>query len=309
MPGHASAANRAYPEYMATGTPQYPDFCFNPGREETYTFLTDILKEVAELFPSEYLHIGGDEVHFSSSAWVNDKYVQQLMQREGLKDVRQVEVYFVKRMLEVVHQLGKTAMGWDDIFEADLPTEGNVIDWWRHDKSDKVARMLSAGFPVVLCPRIPLYLDFVQHERDKYGRRWDGRFCPLEDVYAFPDSEFDNWHIGEGNAKNILGMQVNAWGEVIHQGKRLDYMLFPRVIAMAEAAWTMPSQKNYNSFQQRMEACYRYLDAQGIYYFDARNPEAHPEAEGPSPLTRCPAKEPTGKLVVVFLVTKGHGEE
>lgn len=282
MPGHASAANRAYPEYKAIGTEQNPDFCFNPGREETYIYLTNILKEVVELFPSKYLHIGGDEVHFSSSAWVKDEWVLRLMQREGLKDVREVEIYFVKRMMDVVHSLGKVAMGWDDMFEAGLPSEGNAITWWRHDKKDKVGKMLAAGFPIVLCPRLPLYLDFVQHDRDKIGRRWPGDlFCPLEDVYAFPESKFNEWKLDEEDMKGILGMQGNAWGELIHEAKRLDYMLFPRMIAMAEAAWSKPSQKDYDSFQKRMENCYKYLDDQGIYYFDARNPEAHPEAEGP----------------------------
>lgn len=284
MPGHASAANRAYPEHMAVGTKSHPDFCFNPGREETYTYLTNILKEVVALFPSKYLHIGGDEVHFSSSAWVNDEWILRLMQREGLKDVREVEIYFIKRMMEVVHSLGKVAMAWDDIYEENLPSEGNAITWWRHDKKEKVNKMLTDGFPLVLCPRLPLYLDFVQDDRDQCGRRWPGNlFCTLEDVYTFPDSKFAEWNVSNEDMKGVLGMQGNAWGELIHEGKRLDYMLFPRMIAMAEAAWSEPSQKDYDFFQKRMEDCYKFLDEQGIYYYDARHPEAHPEAAGPQP--------------------------
>ena len=283
MPGHASAANRAYPEYKAVGTKSNPDFCFNPGKEETYAYLTQILKEVVALFPSKYLHIGGDEVHFSSSAWVNDEWVVRLMEREGLKDVREVEIFFVKRMMEVVHSLGKVAMAWDDIYEEGIPSEGNAITWWRHDKKDKVNKMLASGFPVVLCPRLPLYLDFVQDDRDQCGRRWPGnKFCTLEDVYSFPDSKLEEWNVSKEKLKDILGMQGNAWGELIHEGKRLDYMLFPRMIAMAESAWSNENQKDYEFFQQRMEDCYKFLDEQDIYYYDARHPEAHPEAEGPS---------------------------
>ena len=189
-------------------------------------------------------------------------------------------MYFIKRMIRTVNSLDKIAIVWDDAYERNLRPEGCAITWWRHDKKDKVGKMAESGFPLILCPRKPLYFDFVQHDRDKVGRRWDG-FCPLEDVYAFPESKYEEWGVGEEELRTVLGMQANVWGELVHNSDRVDYMSFPRIIAMAETSWTKPEQKDYDSFLKRLENAYKYMDGLGIYYFDARNPEAHKEPAGP----------------------------
>lgn len=279
MPGHATASNRAYPAYSGGGTEKNPDFTFNPGKEETYAYLGQILTELAGLFPSHYIHIGGDEVSFGSEAWNADADVQALMTREGLNTLKEVEGYFIRRMADKVHQLGKVMMGWDDMMECGISSEQNALLWWRHDKPERLQAMIDGGFPVVLCPRRPLYLDFVQHESHQVGRRWNG-FCPLEDVYAFPQK--DDPH--------ILGMQGNAWTEHIHTMDRLDFMTFPRLIAMSEAAWTQPDRKDYDDFCRRLEQAYLYLDQQHVFYFDTRNPQRHAEPAGPVMKERKPVK-------------------
>lgn len=264
MPGHASASNRAYPQYSAG------EFTFNPGKEETYEYLGGILREIAGLFPSDYLHIGSDEVFLGNDTWHTDPYILALMDREGLTDVKQVEGYFVNRMSDYVGSLGKVVLGWDDMLECGVSPVNKILMWWRHDKPENVVKALLGGFDLILCPRKPMYFDFIQHESHKTGRIWDG-FCPLEAVYAFP--EMDNRH--------ILGIQANLWTEMVSTPERLDFMVFPRLIAVAEAGWTAPQNKDFEDFEKRLERVYGEFDAMGINYFDHRDPEHHPEPAGP----------------------------
>jgi len=280
MPGHAGAANRSYPEYQSLGTDKYPDFCFNPGKKETYKYLENILSEVSRLFPFKYIHIGGDEVSYGNGNWKNDESIQALMENERLKDEREVEIYFIHRMMRSVMGMSKIAMAWDDVFDSSLRPEECVITWWRHDKKEKLVKMAKSGIPLVLCPRKPLYFDFVQHDNHKVGRRWDG-FCPLEDVYAFPESKYEEWNVTEEDLQSVMGIQANLWGELVHNSERVDFMTFPRIIAMAETAWTMPENKDYVSFMKRLEDAYQYMDGRGLYYFDALETDRHQEPEGP----------------------------
>lgn len=279
MPGHATAANKAYPQYSGGGTPTHPDFTFHPGKEDVYTFLGEVLKEVAGLFPASYIHIGGDEVAFGSKAWRDDPEILQLMEREKLKNSKEVEGYFMHRMGDTVKELGKKVVGWDELLDAHPDTASTIIFWWRHDHPEVLRASLQKGFATVLCPRRPLYFDFLQQKADKWGRVWDG-FCPLEDVYAFPEKQEEEWNLPAYSRDFILGIQANLWTERIHNEKRLDYMTFPRLCALAEAAWTLEERKDYGHFLNRLEDAYRLLDRYGIYYFDSRNPAAHPEPEG-----------------------------
>lgn len=280
MPGHATAANNAYPEYSGGGTAEHPDFTFNVGKEEVYAFLTDVLREVADLFPSSYLHIGGDEVAFGTKAWGSDPAIQAMMKREGLKNLKEAEGYFIHRMADSVRTLGKTLVGWDELLEVDIPKDRTVIMWWRHDRVNQLKKSLSGGYPTVMCPRRPLYFDFIQHKDHKWGRVWSG-FCPLEDVYAFPDKGMASWQLPKEQLQYIQGIQANLWVERVHNTKRLDFMTYPRLCALAESGWTLPENKNYEGFIRRMEHAYRDFDRKGIYYFDARQPSAHPEPVGP----------------------------
>lgn len=273
MPGHAAAANRAYPEYSGGGSEKHPDFTFNPGKEEVYQYLSDILEEVKTLFPSEYIHVGGDEVHFGNQQWKEDADVQNLMKVHDLKDLKEVEQYFLRRMADSIAYIGKKVIGWDEVIKSGLNNKTTVVMWWRHDKPHLLNDAIEKGFKVVMCPRIPLYFDFVQHDSHKYGRRWGG-FCDIEKVYRFPGTDIDR------DNKQIAGIQANVWTERIQNNERLDFMTFPRLSAMAEAAWSNDETKVYSAFVIRLTAMMRLFDMDGIYYFDPYNVEKHPEPKG-----------------------------
>ncbi|MFM1877988.1 MAG: Beta-hexosaminidase [Bacteroidota bacterium] len=273
MPGHATAANRAYPEYSGGGSPKYPDFTFNPGSEATYIYLERILEEVATVFPSKYIHLGGDEVHFGNAKWQELEAVQSLMQREELSTLKEVEHFFMEQMQKVLANKSKQLAGWDEIAEANIPISTTRVYWWRHDKPGQLNKSLAKGFKTVLCPRLPLYFDFVQDNRDSVGRRWDG-FSSLDEVYAYPDSihEFSEVHW-----QLIEGIQANLWTEVIQSEKRLDYMTYPRLFALSEAAWTTAVQKNRDRFYQKLPNIFQFLEDLDIYYFNTLSPNKTPE--------------------------------
>ena len=277
MPGHATAATRAYPEYNGGGSMKYPNFTFNVGKDETYGFLTDVLTEVKALFPSTYIHIGGDEVSFGIEAWSNNKDIKAMMSREGLNTIKEAEGYFINRMVDSVSVIGRNTMVWDDVLGFNLDKEKVTAMWWRHDKTDLLKNGLDRGYDMILCPRRPLYFDFNQCETDIYGRDWDG-YCPLEDVYAFPDSLFIKEGITE--SANIKGIQANLWTARTPNAESMDYMTYPRLMALAESAWTQADTKDYESFIRRLEGDFDMMRRMGIYYFDVTCPENTPEPEG-----------------------------
>jgi hexosaminidase len=278
MPGHAAASNKAYPEFSGGGSAEYPEFTFNPGLDGTYSYLTDILQEVTELFPAPYIHLGGDEVHFGNEKWNTDKQVKYLMKKNSLPDLKAVERYFVRRMADTIKSLNKTTIGWDEIVDLKLNPEDAIVMWWRHDRPYQLDSAFSKNYRVVLCPRIPLYFDFVQYETHKWGRRWSGAYAALENVYNFPvDSLF---RLPEFN-NLVLGIQANLWSEVIQNDKRLDFMTYPRLSAMSEAAWTKGDVKDYDNFLIRLNPMLQFLKEQNIYYFDPFTPELNPEPAGP----------------------------
>jgi hexosaminidase len=274
MPGHASAANLAYPEFSGGGNEKHPHFTFNPGKEETYQYLTNILREVVTLFPSKYIHIGGDEVHFANEQWNDLPDVKKLMKRENLENLVDVEHYFLNRMADSIKTLDKQIMGWDEVTNAGLSNKESLVMWWRHDKVEVLDQLLAKEYQTILCPRIPLYMDFDQHESHQWGRRWGG-FCDLEKVYSFPDNLKTDI-----SSSSVIGMQANLWSERVPSVERFDFMIWPRLVAMSEAAWTSKSQKDYSSFQERMKWFLLYLDSLGINYFNPLHPEQTPEPEG-----------------------------
>ena len=277
MPGHATAANRAYPEFSGGGSKKHPEFTFNPGYEGTYVYLENILKEVTELFPGKWLHYGGDEVSFGNKQWIDIKHVKQLMKDEELTDIGQVEHYFNRRMADVIKKLGKVTVGWDEIVQAGVPNDNALIMWWRHDKPQQLNTAIENGFDVVLCPRIPCYFDFVQHDSHKYGRRWKG-FCDIDSVYQYPKFPKD---YTKQQHEQIKGIQANLWTERIQNKKRLDFMTFPRLAAISEAAWTIEKNKDLADFRKRLKTLLARHDVLGDYYFNFFDPKQTPEPAGP----------------------------
>ncbi|WP_296635705.1 beta-N-acetylhexosaminidase [Polaribacter sp.] len=277
MPGHAAAANSAYPEFSGGGSKKYPDFTFNPGKEGTYQYLTDILKEVAELFPSKWIHLGGDEVHYGNHKWKTDSHVQALMKKQNLKTLRDVENYFLHRMKDSVLSLNKKMVGWDEIVDANIASEESMVMWWRHDKPKQLKKALNKGYETVLCPRIPLYFDFVQMDAHKWGRKRRGEFCTLDKLYAFPNS----LSIAPKRKKQFVkGIQANVWTERIQNEDRFDFMIYTRLVALAEAAWTQEKNKNYENFIIRLKPVLDLFDKNGLYYFNPFYPELTPEPIG-----------------------------
>jgi hexosaminidase len=274
MPGHAAASNRAYPEFSGGGSPDYPDFTFNPGKESTYQFLTNVLKEVDALFPSQMIHLGGDEVQYGNAAWETDVHVKNLRIQQNLADLKAVEFYFIQRMADSITKLNNRVLAWDEIIDANLPVKP-IIFWWRHDKPIQLKKAMDKGYETVLCPRLPLYFDFVQDSSHKIGRRWKDSFNTLESLYAFSHTLYPETRKKD---KLILGIQGNVWSETIVTPARLDYMIFPRIAALAEAAWSADDRKDFEDFTIRLKDHLKLYDKADLYYYDPFDAKRHPEA-------------------------------
>ena len=264
MPGHADAAVRAYPEHGGGGYKKWPDFTFNPAKPETRAFLDDILKEIAALFPEAgIIHFGGDEVHFGWGHWTELPEVKALMKKENLADNAAVEARFNRETVAHIDALGFKAGGWDEISAAGLPADKTLVFWWRHDKPEVLTRALDAGYPVVLCPRLPLYFDFIQSPTHKTGRTWKG-FCPLGDVYAFPEP----LALSPERLTYVVGMQACLWTEATATQARRDFLTWPRLVAMSEAGWTPAARKDFSDFSRRLRAELPVLRASGLTVYD-----------------------------------------
>ncbi len=270
MPGHATAANRAYPQFSGGGSKNYPNFTFDPGNEGTYQYLTDILREVNVLFPSEMILLGGDEVSFGNQMWSENRGIQDLMKKHNLKNTLEVERYFMKRMADSLFQMNNTFLAWDEMAEAEFPTDKTIIFWWRHDHFDVLESALKNKYKVVLCPRIPFYFDFVQDDSHQTGRRWNG-FGTLEQVYSFTSESV----VSQKHKNQIFGIQANIWTEIIASEKRLDFMTFPRISALAEAAWS--EKRNYPEYLNRLQSHLELYRKHGIYFFNPMNKDEFSE--------------------------------
>lgn len=271
MPGHAAAANRAYPEYSGGGSLKYPDFTFNPGKDSTYGYLTNIIKEVDVLFPSQIIHLGGDEVHYGNENWNKDKFVQKLMTKKKLKTLKDVENYFFQRMSDSLSRIGNKVAAWDEVADSNLSPENTIVFYWRDTKPEQLQKALNKGFPVVLCPRHPMYFDYVQDTLQVYGPDWKRfSFNSYEKVYTFSPSDIQ---VSYPATSQLLGVQANLWTERIWTERRLDYMLFPRMAALAETAWTLSENKNLANFSSRLKMHFMLYKQDNIYYSDPFNPK------------------------------------
>jgi hexosaminidase len=275
MPGHALAALGAFPELSCTETTKatftewgISNDVFCAGNEATFEFLSQVLDEVMELFPSGYLHIGGDEC--PKTRWKACPKCQQRMQIEGLANEEELQSYFIKRIEAFVNSKGKQVIGWDEILEGGLPERATVMSW---RNSSHALAAATQGHDVIMAPNATAYLDHYQSE--KYEPLSIGGLTGLNDVYEWnilPDE------LPEEAKIHILGAQANMWTEYVATNEHLEYMLYPRLIALAENAWIEKEQKDFTDFQNRMNKQYAWLDKQGINYripypmgFEAQN--------------------------------------
>ncbi len=273
--GYDGGAYAYDPQYSGGGSPKHPDFTFNPGSEQTYAYISNILHEVNVLFPGKMIHIGGDEVSFGRDNWNQLSGIKTFMDANHLSTLDEVENYFTHRISDTLQNWGTLTGVWDEAVNAHLPAKQTTIFWWRQNHPEQLKTALALGYHIVLCPRLPMYFDFVQLKTDQLGRKWDnGEFNALADVYAFPQS----LKLPESeDTKNIDGIQANLWTETVISTQRADYLLFPRIAALAEAAWTAAGQKDYTHFLGRLQSEYlMYLKA-GIYYCPADSAVYHPE--------------------------------
>lgn len=244
MPGHNYETRAAYPELacnLPDGGPSKRELC--PGKESTYTFLENILLEVFEVFPSKYVHIGGDEANKRS--WEICPDCQARMKAEGLKDVKELQSYMIRRMERFAHEHGKRIIGWDEILEGGLAPDATVMSWRGTEGGLKA---ISEGHDVIFTPNRFCYFDYHQ---DSTQYRPVNRHLPLEKVYSF-DPMVEG--ISEADAHHILGLQGSLWTEWVMEPWHAEMMLYPRAFAIAETGWTQGENKNWPDFERRASA-------------------------------------------------------
>lgn len=258
MPGHSEEVIAAYPELSCSGIP-FKDSDFCPGKEETFTFLENVLSEVMELFPSEYVHIGGDEA--GKGSWKTCARCQQRMQEEGLTDVDQLQSYLIHRIEEFVNSRGKKIIGWDEILQGGLAPNATVMSWRGTEGGIKA---LKSGHDVIMTPGAYCYLDYTQDAPFKEPVSIGG-YTPLEKVYSYEPVEAG---IDSADAGHLLGIQANLWSEYITEDSHAEYMYYPRAFAIAETGWSRPEDKDYSRFRKNALHMCEVLEGKGYDTFD-----------------------------------------
>ena len=265
MPAHVTSALAAYPQYSCKGGPfTVPSGGVWPitdiycaGNDSTFLFLEDVLSEVIELFPSKYIHIGGDEA--TKTEWEKCPKCQNRIKIEGLKNVGELQSYFIKRIEKFINSKHKIALGWDEILEGGLPAEATVMSWRGYKGGIEAANQ---GHDVVMTPTSECYFDYYQGPKDQEPEAGGG-FIPLKKVYKFNPVPPG---LSAEAAKHILGGQANLWAEYIPNIKHAEYMTFPRLAAMAEVLWSPKETRNWNDFSNRIELFMKRYDQMGINY-------------------------------------------
>ena len=265
LPGHSSAALAAFPElgckegyeYKVQKTWGIFKEVFCP-TEKTFQFLEDVLSETIALFPdSPYIHIGGDEV--LKDFWKESPFVQELKERENLKDEHEVQSYFIRRIEKFINAKGKRIIGWDEILEGGLAPNAVVMSWRGERGGIEAAR---AKHEVIMTPSNFLYFDYGQGD-PKYEPINIGNHVSVETVYNYdpvPKS------LTKDEAKYVIGAQANVWSEYMKTPEKVEYMVFPRALALAEVVWTQPERKDLADFQKRLANQFARLDSQNVNY-------------------------------------------
>ena len=263
MPAHAMSAVAAYPELSCHKRPiGVPSGAVWPitdiycaGQEETFAFLEDVLTEVMALFPSKYIHVGGDEA--THTEWEKCSKCQKRMKDHHLANVHELQSYFIKRMDSFLTSKGRVLVGWDEIMDGGLANNAVVMNWRGIDVGKKA---LAQGNPVVLTS--DCYIDQYQGLPD-YEPIANGGFLPLKKLYHY---NLEKEKLTAEERKGVLGSQANLWAEHVGSTKHSEYMIFPRLFALSEIVWTADKQKNWDSFVRRVEAFMERLDVKGVNY-------------------------------------------
>ena len=263
MPGHSQAAIAAYPELGCTGEQVEVATLWGVfdevycTKEDTFIFLQNVLDEVIALFPSQYIHIGGDEA--PKTHWKSCNNCQERIKKEGLKDEHELQNYFITRIEKYLNSKGRQVIGWDEILEGGLAPNATVMSWRGVNGAVEAAKQ---NHQVVMTPTSHCYFDYYQSDSENEPLAIGG-FLPLEKVYSYnpiPDG------LTAEEAQFVLGAQGNVWTEYMPTSEKVEYMVFPRMIAMSEVVWSKQDNKNYQNFVKRLEYFYKRLDALDINY-------------------------------------------
>ena len=261
MPSHSEEVLTAYPELSCTHVPyKQADFCV--GNEKTFEFLENVLLEVMEIFPSEYIHVGGDEA--SKQSWKTCPLCQARMKKEGLKDVDELQSYLIERMEKFLNKHGRNLLGWDEILEGGLAPNATVMSWRGVEGGLKA---IEGGHRAIMTPGAYCYFDSYQDAPHTQPEAIGG-YLPLKKVYSYdPIPET----FTPEQAKLMYGVQANLWAEYIPTPEHLEYMIYPRILALAEVAWSAVANKNYDDFHGRALKAVDELRAKGYNTFDLKN--------------------------------------
>jgi len=265
MPGHALAALAAYPQYSCTGGPHSVqmgwgifDDIYCAGNDETFTFLQDILDEVMEIFPSPYIHIGGDEA--PKKRWQQCPKCQARIKAQGLKDEFELQSYFITRMEKYVNSKGRNIIGWDEILEGGLAPNAAVMSW-RGEKGGIEAA--NSGHNVVMTPTDYCYLDYYQSDDKEKEPLAIGGLLTLEKTYSYDPVSPE---LAPDKRRFVMGVQGNVWTEYMKTPADVEYMTYPRACAIAEIGWTQPENKEPENFKTRLAEHLRRLDYMNVNY-------------------------------------------
>ncbi len=265
MPGHAVAALASYPWLSCTGNKievqtrwGVMEDVFCAGRDTVFAFLEGVLDEVMEIFPSEYIHIGGDEC--PKTRWEKCSACQQRIREESLSDEHELQSWFITRIEKYLNSHGRKIIGWDEILEGGLAPDATVMSWRGIRGGIEAARM---GHDAIMTPTTHAYLDYYQGEPAGEPLAIGG-YLPLERVYSFEPLPAE---LNADEQKHILGLQGNLWTEYISTMSYLEYMTFPRAFAIAETAWTPYLKKDFEEFLARLDVLKERYDLMHVNYF------------------------------------------
>lgn len=259
MPGHSEEVVAAYPELGCTGSTGSSDLC--PGKELTFTFLEKVLDETMEIFPSEYIHIGGDEA--GKAAWRTCPDCARRMEQEGLSTVEELQSYLIKRIEKYLNSKGRHIIGWDEILEGGVAPNATVMSW---RGTANGLQAIAEGHDVVMTPGEYCYIDYSQDAPFREPASIGG-YTPLEKVYSYEPME---QALSESDAHHLLGVQANLWSEYITEDSHAEYMYYPRAYAIAEIGWSTP-EKDYPDFRRRALVMNDRLKSDGYDVFDLAN--------------------------------------
>ncbi len=265
MPGHNKEVLAAYPQFSCTGGPfTVPTGGYWPnidilcaGNDSVFTFLQDVLEEVMALFPSKYIHVGGDEA--DKTNWKTCPKCQERIKTEGLKDEKELQSYFIKRMEKFIVSKNRKLIGWDEILEGGLAPEATVMSWRGVEGGIAAAKQ---GHDAIMTPGSHCYFDYYQADPASEPKAIGG-FTSLKKVYSYEPTPAE---LTAAEAKHILGAQGNVWTEFIPTTSHVEYMAVSRMIALSEVVWSPKSTRNWHDFQRRLPNQFKRLDYMKVNY-------------------------------------------